>query len=86
MVAHVERPPNDPDLVAHERTYHVFNVLVRWSMVVLAALISGLTLWFATPAGVWGGLVVGGVVFLLGYQFVVRHEEQQPLDVWVEGR
>ncbi len=86
MVAHAERPPNDPELIAHEQTYKVFNVLVRWSMVVLAALISGLTLWFATPAGVWGGLIVGGVVFMLGYLLVVRHEEQQPLDLWVEGR
>jgi hypothetical protein len=86
MVAHLERSANDPDLIAHEQTYHVFNILVRWSMVVLAALIAGLTLWFATPAGFWSGAGVGVAVFLLGYGFVVRHEEHQPLDVWVEGR
>ena len=86
MVAHPERSPNDPELIAHEQTYHVFNVLVRWSMVVLAALITGLTLWFATPAGAGGGLGIGFVVFVLGYWFVIRHEAHQPLDIWIEGR
>ena len=78
--------PNDPELVSHERTYKTFNILLRWSMVHLASLITFLTLWFATGAGFLGGLVVGVVVFLLGWNFLVRHEEHQPLDVWQEGR
>jgi hypothetical protein len=78
--------PNDPELVSHERTYKAFNILIRWSMVHLASVISFLTLWFATGAGFLGGLVVGVVVFLLGWNFLVRHEEHQPLDVWQEGR
>jgi len=78
--------PNDPELVSHERTYKVFNLLIRWSMVHLASLLSFLTLWFATGAGFLGGLVVGVVVFALGYAFLVRKEEHQPLDVWQEGR
>ena len=44
----------DPELVAHERTYKAFNILLRWCMVMLASVISGLTLWFATPAGFAG--------------------------------
>ena len=78
--------PNDPELVSHERTYKVFNLLIRWSMVHLASLLAFLTLWFATGAGFLGGLVVGVAVFVLGYVFLVRKEEHQPLDVWQEGR
>jgi hypothetical protein len=76
----------DEELVAHEKTYKTFNVLLRWCMVHLASLIVFLTLWFATPAGFWGGLVAGVVIFALGYFGLVRHEEHQPLDVWTEGR
>ncbi len=78
--------PSEPELVAHERTYKVFNVLLRWCMVLLASAITGLTLSFATPAGLWGGLIVGLIIFALGYAFLVKHEEHQPLDPWVEGR
>lgn len=78
--------PHDPDLVAHERTYHVFNLLLRWCMLLLATAILTLTLWFATPAGFWGALVAGTVVFIAGYIGLVRHEERQPLDPWAEGR
>lgn len=78
--------PHDSDLIAHEKTYKVFNVLVRWSMLLLATTILSLTLWFATPAGFWGALVIGTVVFVAGYIGLVRHEERQPLDPWAEGR
>lgn len=86
MVTRSDPSAQDPDLIAHEQTYKVFNVLLRWCMVLLAATISGLTLWFATPAGFAGGAVVGLLVLILGYLLLVRHEEHQPLDVWVEGR
>ena len=78
--------PNDPALVDHERTYKTFNILLRWCMVHLAALIAFLVLWFATGAGFIAALVTGVIVFALGYAFVIRHEEHQPLDVWQEGR
>jgi hypothetical protein len=78
--------PQDPELVAHERTYKVFNILVRWSMLLLGDAILSLTIWFATPAGFWPALVVGLVVFVLGYLVLIRHEEHQPLDVWAIGR
>jgi hypothetical protein len=45
-----------------------------------------LTLWFASPAGFWGGLIIGIVVFAVGYAILVRHEEKQPLNLWTEGR
>jgi predicted membrane channel-forming protein YqfA (hemolysin III family) len=78
--------PHDPALLDHERTYKTFNILLRWCMVHLASVIAFLVLWFATGAGFITALVVGVVVFALGYAFVIRHEEHQPLDVWKEGR
>ena len=74
------------DLVAHERTYHGFNMLIRWAMVALGAGIFWLTLWFATPAGFLGGTLGGLIAFAVGYYFVIRHEAHQPLDPWVMGR
>ena len=73
-------------LIAHARTYHAFAVLVRWAMLHTAVVISALTVWFATPAGFFGGLATGIVVFVAGYYGMVRREEKQPLDLWVEGR
>ncbi|SFK46171.1 hypothetical protein [Caulobacter sp. UNC279MFTsu5.1] len=75
-----------PELLAHEQTYHGFSILLRWCMLGLATAISTLTLWFATPAGFLGGLVIGIVVFAVGYAILVRREEKQPLSLWVEGR
>ncbi|ATQ41497.1 hypothetical protein [Caulobacter mirabilis] len=77
---------HNPELQAHERTYHAFNVLLRWCMVLLGATITALTVWFATPGGFFGGLFTGIVLFALGYWFVIRKEEHQPLNVWEEGR
>jgi len=85
MVAGSRSQP-DQELVAHERSYKVFNVLLRWCMVLLASTIAWLTLWFATPAGFAGGTVAGLVLLIGGYAFLVRHEEHQPLDPWAEGR
>lgn len=75
-----------PFLVEHERTYHGFSILLRWSMLVIGDAILWLSLWFASPAGFLGATVIGVLVFVLGYMFLVRHEEKQPLDLWVEGR
>ena len=74
------------DVVTHERTYHYFSILTRWAMLVIGDLTLWLTLWFATPAGFLGGTLVALVAFVVGYVVLVRHEEKQPLDVWVEGR
>ena len=75
-----------PEVVDHERTYHAFNILVRWSMLAIGNTIFWLTLWFASPAGFWGATVAAIATFALGYIFLVRHEEKQPLNVWTEGR
>lgn len=74
------------DIVAHERTYHAFSILTRWAMLLIGDATLWLTLWFATSAGFWGASAVAVAVFVVGYIFLVRHEEKQPLDVWTEGR
>lgn len=73
-------------LIAHEKTYHGFAVLLRWCMLGLAASISALTVWFATPGGLWGGLITFLAVWVAGYYGVVRREARQPLDPWTPGR
>jgi hypothetical protein len=78
--------PADPELLAHERTYHAFNMLIRWSMLHLSVVIAGLTVWFATPGGFLGGLATAVVVFAAGYWVVIRREAHQPLDPWAMGR
>ena len=74
------------DVVTHERTYHAFSILIRWSMLLIGDAILWLTLWFASPAGFQGATAVGVAVFIIGYIVLVRHEEKQPLDIWTEGR
>jgi len=76
--------PEEPEVVAHERTYKGFNILLRWCMTLLAATISFLTLWFATKAGFVGALVTGVVIFALGYFVLVKSEARKPLDIWQE--
>lgn len=74
------------DVVDHERTYHAFSILVRWCMLAIGNTIFWLTLWFASPAGFWGATIASIVTFALGYVILVRHEEKQPLDIWMKGR
>lgn len=74
------------DVVDHERTYHAFSILVRWSMLIIGNGTFWLTLWFASPVGFWGGTAIALVTFAIGYVILVRHEEKQPLNLWVEGR
>lgn len=75
-----------PEIIAHERTYHAFSVLIRWSMLMIGNAIFWFTLWFATPAGFLGSTVAAVLTFILGYVVLIRREEKQPLNVWVEGR
>lgn len=74
------------DVVEHERTYHAFSILVRWSMLAIGNTIFWLTLWLASPAGFWSATAAALATFAIGYAILVRHEEKQPLNVWVEGR
>lgn len=80
----MERPvelSETPELRAHERTYQAFNQLLRWSMVSLASSLLMLTLWFATDAGFFAALVVGVVVFSLGYLLLLREGPSEPTEL-----
>lgn len=57
---------------AHATSYHRFSLLVKWTMLSAATLISFLVLTFASQAGVAGGLVTGAVVFIIGV-YALRH-------------
>jgi hypothetical protein len=63
---------NDELFVQHARTYHRFTMLVKWSLITLAAVITFLTLYTATNASFVGALVVGLVIFGLG-AYAMRH-------------
>lgn len=78
--------PRDPELVAHERAYRAFNLVLRWCMTLAAATLVFLTLWLATTAGFIGGAISGLIVFVLGYYFLVRRTRRQPLDIWAGAR
>ena len=54
-------------------------------MLAIGNTIFWLTLWFASPAGFWGATIASAATFILGYVILVRHEEKQPLNVWVKG-
>jgi hypothetical protein len=56
----------DPAFTTHATSYHRFMLGLKWVSITLGSLIAGLTLWFATPAGFGGGLVVGVVIFGVG--------------------
>lgn len=56
----------DPELASHAASYHHFMLGVKWVAIHLAAGLTFATLWFATPAGFFGGLIVGVVVYAVG--------------------
>jgi Bacterial aa3 type cytochrome c oxidase subunit IV len=50
----------------HAETYHRFMLAVKWFAIHFAAVAAFLTLWFATPAGFFWGLITGLVVLAVG--------------------
>ena len=59
----------------HEKTYSGFLKMTKWGSLYLAAIVLTLVLWFCTPTGWLGALVVGVVV--LGLGTVVLSEKHQ---------
>ena len=54
------------EFVEHAQTYHHFMLGLKWLTIHLAAVITGLVLWFATPAGFLGGAAGAIVVLAIG--------------------
>lgn len=59
------------DIREQVNTFHLFNAWSKWGSLVLAVALLTLTLWFATDAGFFGGLITGVVVLAIGI-FVLR--------------
>ena len=57
---------------AHAGVYHRFMLGLKWAGIHLAALIAFLTVWFATAAGFWPGLLAGALVLGAGV-FAMTH-------------
>ena len=56
----------DMEIQEHEKTYSGFLKMTKWGSLYLAAIVLTLTLWFCTPTGWLGALVVGAVLLILG--------------------
>ena len=54
------------DIREQANTFHAFNAWTKWGSLVLAVVLLTLTLWFATDAGFFGGLITGLVVLAIG--------------------
>lgn len=54
------------DIREQANTFHAFNAWTKWGSLALAVVLLTLTLWFATDAGFFGGLIVGVVVLAIG--------------------
>jgi len=56
----------DMDIVEQQRTFKDAMVATKWAIVVLAALLTALTLWFCTAAGFWSGAIAAVVILAVG--------------------
>ena len=54
------------DIREQANTFHAFNAWTKWGSLALAVVLLTLTLWFATDAGFFGGLITGVVVLAIG--------------------
>lgn len=60
------------DASAQRSTYRAFNTLLHWAALLLAALLSFLTLWLCAHAGFLTGLVVAIVILVIGTWWLRR--------------
>ena len=54
------------DIREQANTFHAFGALTKWLSLATAVILLTLTLWFATNAGFFGGLITGLVVLAIG--------------------
>ena len=54
------------DIREQANTFHMFAALTKWGSLVTAVTLLMLTLWFATDAGFFGGLITGIVLLAVG--------------------
>lgn len=56
----------DMDITEQQRTFKDAMGATKWAIIILAALIAALTLWFCTAAGFWSGAIVALVILVVG--------------------
>jgi hypothetical protein len=54
------------EALRHAKTYHRFMLGLKWVCIGMGTLVTLLVMWFATPAGFWGGLFCAAIVFAVG--------------------
>ena len=54
------------DIREQANTFHAFGALTKWLSLATAVVLLTLTLWFATDAGFFGGLITGVLVLAIG--------------------
>lgn len=74
--AHNEYHRGEMDVSMQESTFHLFMGLTKWGSLLMAALLALLVLWFCTPAGFLGGLIVAVVLGAVGV--LVLREKKAP--------
>lgn len=60
------------DISEQKATYEGFNKMSAWGSLIIATGILMATLWFCTPAGFFGGLIPGAILFIAGSVFLSR--------------
>jgi len=54
------------DIHEQASTYSAVYSMIKWCSLALAASLTGLIIWFCTPAGFFPGLVVAVIIAVLG--------------------
>ena len=54
------------EVLRHARTYHGFMLGLKWLCINFGALVTLLVTWFATPAGLAGGVILAAIVYAGG--------------------
>jgi archaellum biogenesis protein FlaJ (TadC family) len=65
----------DMDITEQQRTFRDSMIATKWAIVVLAALIAFLAIWFCTAAGFFSALITAFVIVVVG---VVALRERRP--------
>jgi hypothetical protein len=64
--------PGDQDIKAHLATYSLFNSLMHWGALCIAAILVALVLWFCVPSGFVAGFIAGIIILGVGSFVLTR--------------
>jgi Na+/H+-translocating membrane pyrophosphatase len=64
--------PGDQDVKPHLASYLLFNSLMHWAALSIAAILVSLVLWFCVGSGFFAGLIVGLIIQGVGSYVLTR--------------